>query len=277
MDRILSSGLRRRLQELKSGSLKRHAVFSARWEYGALRLDEAVQGREITTSLGSHLLVQRPAVEFIQGSRAFFQEPRDPFIGNSFPSRIHELSSDVHELALCSAAQVLYLDIETCGLRGAPLFLVGILSGKGDGILIEQRFARDYSEEGSVLEGLNQRISQAHFLVTFNGKSFDMPFIADRSYVCGLRPPKRPSHVDLLHESRRIFRRRFGNCRLQTLETHLCGRTRFGDIPGSLIPQAYHDFVRTGNARPIRSILRHNALDLITMAELLAILLGGLR
>ena len=85
----------------------------------------------------------------------------------------------------------------------------------------------------------------------------------------------RVPHLDLLYESRRRWKGKLPNCRLQTLETHLCGRRRYGDIPGWAIPDAYHRFVDTGDARQVRDILHHNLLDLLTMAQVLTIVLTG--
>jgi len=58
------------------------------------------------------------------------------------------------------------------------------------------------------------------------------------------------------------------NCRLQTLERFVCGRARYNDLDGALVPAAYHHFVRTGQTHEIGAILKHNALDLITLVEL---------
>ncbi|MFW6133469.1 MAG: ribonuclease H-like domain-containing protein [Planctomycetota bacterium] len=74
---------------------------------------------------------------------------------------------------------------------------------------------------------------------------------------------------------RRRWRRDVPNCRLQTLEAVLCGRHRRGDIPDAAIPEAYHDFVATGDARRMGDILHHNLLDLLTMAQLVSALLTG--
>ena len=73
---------------------------------------------------------------------------------------------------------------------------------------------------------------------------------------------------DLLHHSRRRWGRGLPDCKLQTLERHVCGRARTGDIPGRDIPETYHEYVRTGDAWPVRNILHHNALDLITLLQL---------
>jgi len=88
-------------------------------------------------------------------------------------------------------------------------------------------------------------------------------------------PPdnRMPRHLDLLHEARRRWKGQLPNCRLQTLESYLCRRVRSGDIPGGDIPEAYHRFVRDGDARRLRAICRHNLLDMLTMVQLVCILL----
>ena len=78
-----------------------------------------------------------------------------------------------------------------------------------------------------------------------------------------------PLHFDLLHESRRVWKDVLPDCRLQTLERHVCGRFRQADIPSSEVPEAYHEFVRTENAWQIVEVLNHNLLDLVTLADLM--------
>ena len=48
-----------------------------------------------------------------------------------------------------------------------------------------------------------------------------------------------------------------------------------GDIPGSRIPEAYHHYVQTGDTTDVRSILHHNALDLVTLLQLSLVLTRG--
>jgi uncharacterized protein YprB with RNaseH-like and TPR domain len=190
---------------------------------------------------------------------------------------------------------VVFLDLETCGFAGSMIFLVGLLDCRDGRWAFSQLLARDYAEEKPVLQTFWQMAAGKRVLVTFNGKSFDWPMVHDRSTLHHLGsdprmagPPRespitwraasqrltpaeeRPEliHCDLLHHARRRWRKRLPDCRLQTLERWICGRRRVEDISGRDIPQAYHDFVRSGDARQIRSILHHNALDLITLLEL---------
>ena len=183
--------------------------------------------------------------------------------------------------ALCqvgdlSPGDLLFMDTETCGLSGAMVFLVGLMSYQGRQLVFEQYLARNYAEEAGMLQAFADRLAASGALVTFNGKAFDMTMIRERCAfhaveLADLRAP----HLDLLHESRRRWRGQLPNCRLQTLERYLCSRHRVGDIPGHAIPQAYHDFVRTGDARRLKDILHHNMLDLLTMADLLSAILTG--
>ncbi|HEM46817.1 MAG TPA: hypothetical protein ENO23_07200, partial [Alphaproteobacteria bacterium] len=143
------------------------------------------------------------------------------------------------ELGLLAATRperVLWLDLETTGLTMTPLFLVGLMYVEGDGLVVDQLFARDYTEERAVLAFTAELITRFDVLVTFNGRRFDVPFLVDRMAFTGL-PFAAPSrHVDLLPVARRAVGRRTPNHRLQTLERFLLGMKRVGDVPGREIP-----------------------------------------
>jgi len=192
--------------------------------------------------------------------------------------RFDELAASA---ALCHAANarpedVLFMDIETCGLAGASIFLVGTMAYEGGELVFRQYLARNYAEEAGVLAAFADRYAACPLLVTFNGKAFDMTMIRERAAFHSVElPDDEPPHLDLLYEARRLWRGRLPNCRLQTLEQSLCGRLRRGDIPGWAIPDAYHRFVDTGDARQLADIVHHNILDLLTMAELLCAILTG--
>jgi uncharacterized protein YprB with RNaseH-like and TPR domain len=182
-----------------------------------------------------------------------------------------EQRTDLASFVAAFPDRALLLDLETCGLSGSALFLVGLLHCVEGELCVELLLARDYSEERAVLASLWQRVSAEVVVVTFNGKSFDWPMVVDRSrrhlLFRGARPPA-PQHIDLLHHARRRWRGQLPDCKLQTLEQHICGRSRSGDIPGRMIPAAYQQFVRTGFDREMNSILMHNAIDLVTMLDL---------
>ncbi len=181
-------------------------------------------------------------------------------------------------LSGASVQDLLFVDIETTGLSSAsPLFLVGALSMEDARSTprLDLFLARDYPEEEALLAAFHE-LARGRSLVTFNGKSFDWPYIEGRSRAHRLRFEPPPRHFDLLHHARRMWKHQLPNCKLQTLELHLCNRTRLDDVPGSQIPRVYHEFARRyssgdGGAHLMAPVLHHNALDILTMAEILCL------
>jgi len=181
------------------------------------------------------------------------------------------LTDRLRPLATVPPESLMYVDIEATGFTsGTPLFLVGTLVLEpGSGFRLRQYLARNYGEEGVVLSLFTEQLEAAGAVVSFNGKRYDLPYLRERADYHAVPFPFTQPHIDLLHEGRARFRHRLPNCKLQTLERMLCHRVRTGDIPGEDIPDAYHRFVRTGNALEMRDVVHHNALDLITLAEVM--------
>jgi len=177
-------------------------------------------------------------------------------------------------VASATAAQIGFLDIETTGLSGGTgtyAFLVGAARFTGDHFHLAQFFMRDPSEEPAHLLALEAFLAPCDALVTFNGKSFDVPLLATRYLAQGWQPPLAGlAHVDLLHLARRLWRDRLPNRTLGNLEVQILGVQRAEeDIPGWLVPQMYFDYLRSGDARPLTGVFYHNAMDVVTLAALL--------
>lgn len=184
-----------------------------------------------------------------------------------------ELSS-VRALGL---SRVLFLDLETCGLSSSPVFLAGTMFWNGEDFVLRQYFARHYGEEAGLLAAVAEQMRGFEALVTFNGKSYDAPFLASRALTHGvpLRLPRH--HLDLLHHARRRWRLELPDCRLTTIELRVCRRRRTGDVPGEEIPGLYHDYVRNGDPWRLVPVFHHNLLDVTTMADILHALCGPVR
>lgn len=163
-----------------------------------------------------------------------------------------------------------FLDIETTGLGTALAFLIGTLAWREGRLVCRQLLARTYAEEAGILEAFAEQARRTPLFVTFNGKTFDVPSLRARAAATGVAFPEPRFHLDLLHVARRRYADTLPDCRLQTLERILCRRHRVGDISGADIGRAYHDFVRTGDARELALIIQHNRQDLLTLAELMA-------
>jgi hypothetical protein len=164
--------------------------------------------------------------------------------------------------------RVLYLDIETCGLSAAPVFLVGLCMVGERNLILRQLFARDYAEERALLVELRRIASEHDFLVTFNGKAFDVPFLRDRAIHHRLEPPIDLPHLDLVWMARRRWKETLPDCRLKTIEWRVLRRRRAGDVGGGEIPGLYHDYVKRGEAHRLLPVFHHNLLDVVAMVEL---------
>jgi len=168
-----------------------------------------------------------------------------------------------------------FLDTETTGLAGGSgtyAFLVGIGSVDSAGFRVRQFFMRDYGEEASQLHAVSEYLARFDVLITYNGKSYDQPLLETRYRMCRTRHPfGRLEHLDLLHGARRLWKRRMENCKLTHLEREVLGVERKGDVPGSLIPYLYFEYVRTRRAARMLPVFHHNVLDIVSLACLTAI------
>lgn len=174
--------------------------------------------------------------------------------------------------SLSGTRNMLFMDIETLGLKEVPLILIGVADVSEDGLRINQYLLRDLKEEKAVLDGFLSHQDKDKVYVTFNGRSFDVPFIKSRMRYYGLKEKINTQHLDLLHFSRRQWKDQLPNCRLQTLENHFFGVERCDDVPSSRVPEFYLTYRETGNIGPLVPIIEHNREDVVTLARILSLL-----
>jgi len=168
----------------------------------------------------------------------------------------------------------IFLDVETSGLAGGTgtyAFLVGVGRFDGDGFHLSQFFMRDPSEEPALLEGLMDFMAPSAAIVTFNGKAFDAPLLVTRYLLHSLPVPfKDYAHLDLLPLARRLWRDRLPSRALKYLEENVLGAPRtIDEVPGYEIPYLYFDYLRTGDATPLKGVFYHNAMDIVALAALM--------
>ena len=86
---------------------------------------------------------------------------------------------------LASRAQAtgpgMWLDIETTGWPGRPVFMVGMLCADRNDIAVRQIFARDYAQESALIHEAKRLVMESGLVLTFNGACFDLPFLRDRA------------------------------------------------------------------------------------------------
>jgi hypothetical protein len=169
--------------------------------------------------------------------------------------------------------KMIFLDTETTGLSGGTgtlAFLVGIARFDDEGLKLTQFLVEDPSEEAAMLLEFANQTSDIEAVITFNGKSFDMPLLKSRYVINRLPIPfSEWGHLDLLHLSRRIWRQRLASRSLKDLEIEILNIPRSDDeVPGWMIPEIYFNYLRTGDASQIANVVYHNAMDIVSLAAL---------
>jgi uncharacterized protein YprB with RNaseH-like and TPR domain len=148
---------------------------------------------------------------------------------------------------------VAYLDIETTGLGGYDDHVTTIALYDGHTI-------RHYVH-GRNIADFECDIAAYDLVVTFNGKSFDLPFL--RRF---LRVDVDAAHIDLMHVLRscgqkgglKAIERRYGY-----------DRPDMADVDGYMAVLLWREFERTGDPRVLDTLLAYNIQDVLTL-ELLA-------
>jgi len=166
-----------------------------------------------------------------------------------------------------------FLDTETTGLAGGTgtvAFLLGVGRIDGDELHVRQFFLTGFRGEAALLQEAAAWTAGRPYLVTFNGKSFDVPLLATRYRLARLPDPFAAlHHVDLFHPTRRAFSSQWPDCRLQTAEKRLLGFQRVHDLPAHLVPETWFAFVRRGITHRLPDLLAHNRWDLVSLVALL--------
>ena len=179
------------------------------------------------------------------------------------------------------ARRIVFFDIETTGLSGGAGTLA-FLAGCGwfdedGGFTVRQFFLAGPSGERPMLEALGRIFDDASLLVTYNGRTFDVPFMETRwAFHRATAPTDDLPHFDMLPAARRLWGRRDlarpdgEGCSLTALERRVIGFHRHQDVPGFEIPARYFQFLRTGEASLVDGVLEHNRHDLLSLAAVMS-------
>lgn len=175
--------------------------------------------------------------------------------------------------------RILYLDTETTGLSGGVgtlAFLTGAGFFSKDGFTVHQWVMRDYPEERFMLTAVQALCDGFDLIVTFNGKTFDLPLLQARMLMNRMETDtlEKMIHADLMHPARRVWKLRLKSCRLSRLEDEIFHSPRANDMPGSEAPERFFQFLKTGNFTLLKDVIGHNRLDIVSLARLFYRLLG---
>ncbi|WP_373231519.1 ribonuclease H-like domain-containing protein [Cohnella sp.] len=167
---------------------------------------------------------------------------------------------------------LLFLDTETTGLgvgTGNVPFMIGFGYYTEQAFVVEQTLIRHPGEEKAMLSYLLDHMKSKSHLVTYNGRTFDWPVLVNRFILNGWRRSgPEPGHLDFLHPSRALWRNTLPSCRLSMIEEARLGIRRELDVPGSLAPALYFQYLNDQNPSHLHGVYTHNEKDVLTLASL---------
>jgi tetratricopeptide (TPR) repeat protein len=177
--------------------------------------------------------------------------------------------------------RTIFIDLETTGLSGGAgtvAFLVGCGYFDLGAFQIRQFLLTSYKAERALLAASADFFGAAALIVSYNGKTFDLPVMETRWVFHRMEMPlERTRHIDMLHAARRLWKAREAveddgddGCRLGALERALFDVRRIGDVAGFEIPRRFFQFLRSGDPRPLEPVLEHNRMDLVSLAAVTA-------
>jgi len=233
-----------------------------------VKIEEVLSGKFISTPFGDSFVRENYfPQDYRCGEVELFQ------IFQSSAKTISSLARD-NRLKDIDINKTVFLDTETTGLAGGAgtyIFLVGVGYFEGDQFCVRQYFMRDYNEERALLSAVNELLSNFEAIVSYNGKTFDVPLIQSRFIMSGMKLSlKNPGHFDLLYPARRLWKRRLENCSLSTVERDILGVIREDDVPGYLVPEIYFRYLKTKDARALKQVFEHNLQDILSLVALVS-------
>ena len=168
---------------------------------------------------------------------------------------------------------LLFVDTETTGLSngvGTLVFLLGVAEIENQMVINHQLLLNGFHGEIAMLEWLNKKLNQKKTLVSYNGKSFDLPLLVSRYRLKRMASPLLTlEHIDLVHWIRRMYQKYWPNCRLQSAEQFCLNFQRINDMPGAEAPAIFSELIREGKIDRLNPLCQHHRHDVISLIALL--------
>ena len=190
------------------------------------------------------------------------------------------------DVAFCfDLEELLFIDIETLGLYDSPIIMIGLGYFKNDKFEIHILFARDLEEEFAICEHLkSELLPKFTCFVTYNGKSFDIPYIANRfMYFFDENPMiaeedapyemcnTKFHHIDLYHNCRRKYKSSFEKYTLTDMEEKLLDLKRDNEMPSGIVGLCYKKYLNAPlrYVGLVKEVIDHNYWDIFSMPLIL--------
>lgn len=176
------------------------------------------------------------------------------------------------------SSDTVFLDIETLGLSSSrfPIWLIGAARADGDPkqsiFTVTQWLSEEPGDEKLLLSSLISYLAGCRQIITFNGDTFDLPFIEKRAEKYGLSVDfSSIDSFDLYKLCRKLLPLLpCGNCKLKTIEQFL-GIFRRDQLDGRELIRLYNENRSRPSEDQEQLLLLHNFEDVENLIRLLSI------
>jgi hypothetical protein len=182
--------------------------------------------------------------------------------------------------APASWEKLLFFDTETTGLgvgTGNLPFMLGFGYYRSDALVVEQCFLRSPADEPAMLAYFARVLQRFTHIVSYNGRAFDWPVMRNRYVLHRIDwSDDHLQQLDFLYASRSLWKRILPSCSLGSVEAGRLGYVREEDVPGSLAPTLYYQYLQSGEPEVVAGVFAHNEQDILSLAGLASYFAGVL-
>lgn len=168
------------------------------------------------------------------------------------------------------------LDIETTGLSPAyaSVILIGLIRVEGKHAEVFQFFAEEPGEEAALFAACARRLQDLSFVVTYNGRLFDLPFIQKRARAFDIAlPPVYNLDLFAVLKGHSALPELLPDMRQKTVERFAGLENKREDrISGMESVKLYTAYLESGSYSVRDTILLHNRDDIGQLLHLLPLL-----
>ncbi|WP_077366871.1 ribonuclease H-like domain-containing protein [Anaerosalibacter sp. Marseille-P3206] len=170
---------------------------------------------------------------------------------------------------------ICFFDIETTGFNRNKdiVYLVGLLIYNGKDYILKQYLLEEVDEEKILLNCLIKDFNDCECLITFNGDSFDIPFLDSKykNHHIDYKIPIEKSFdiYKIIKSNKYLFDLK--NFKLKSIEKYL-GINRKDTLSGKECIDLFYDYLDNKNDKSKKLILQHNYDDLYYLPYVLKIL-----